>query len=314
MDNDITQEELVQLIYLAKKVLWSDEKIRKKIQEHKVNIVPANFYSDIPLVDEIENSFEYRPGNGDIFNNGLFDLVRMKKFMSEISVYASEFSPPTEECPSDNHQFYWKNPAFSYSDAMAYYCMIRHFKPAKIVEIGSGYSTIVANEALERNGSGKLILIEPYPKEFLQSLSCIDKIIRSFVQDISIDEFLALVESAEMLFIDSTHTVKIGSDCLYLYLVLMPRIDKDMIIHSHDVHLPSGMPKKQALEKHIYWTEQYLLFAYLLDNPRAEILFSSSFSHRKLPEESQNMMAGKYRPGGGSIWFSLKSSSSLYRG
>lgn len=311
MNKDITQEELTQLIYLAKKVLWSDEKTRRKIQEHKVNIVPANFYSDIPLVDEIENSFEYRLDNDDLYNFGLFESDRMKAFMSEISVYASEFSPPLESPSCDAHQFFWKNPAFSYSDAMAYYCIIRHFRPNRIIEIGSGYSTIVANQALDKNETGTLILIEPFPKEFLYKLSRIEKIFTSFVQDISVDDFMVLLESSDMLFIDSTHTVKIGSDCLYIYLVLMPRIQKDIIIHSHDIHLPFGMPKKPALEKHIYWTEQYLLFAYLLDNPRAKVLFGSAYSHRKLPEESREMMGGKYQSGGGSIWYRLKSRASL---
>ena len=311
MGENITEEELNQLIYLAKKVLWSDAEIRRKIQEHRVNIVPANFYSDIPLIDEIENSFEYRPGKDDLYNFGLFDADRMAGFIAEISTYASEFSPPRDAPPEDIYEFYWKNPAFSYSDAMAYYCIVRHLRPRKIIEIGSGYSTIVANQALEKNGSGTLILIEPYPKTFLYELSCVERLVTSLIQDVPLEEFLSLLDSADMLFIDSTHTVKIGSDCLYIYLIVMPRIQKDMIIHSHDIHLPFGMPKKQALEKHIYWTEQYLLYAYLLDNPRAEILFSSAYSHKKLPEAAQELMAGKYQSGGGSIWYLLKSQVSV---
>ena len=309
MYNDLSNKEIKTLIKLAKKVLWSSPAVRKKLQDEKVNVVPANFYSDIPLIDDIENSFEYRDPELEIYNSGIFNKDLVADFINSISAYAKEFSPP-EEGDTDNPKgFFWKNPAFSYSDAMSYYCVLRHFKPSHVLEIGSGFSTLVANEALEKNGNGTISLIEPYPKGFLKNL---DRIIESFAQDIPVSDFVDLVESSDVWFIDSTHTVKIGSDCLYIYLKVMPEISKDIVVHTHDVFLPFGMPKKNALEKHIYWTEQYLLYAYMLDNPKIEVLFGSNYAHRVLPDLLSKLMANKYPGGGGSIWYKLNGQSAKY--
>ena len=194
---------------------------------------------------------------------------------------------------------------------MSYYCVIRHLKPDCILEIGSGYSTLVADQALKKNGQGKLVLIEPDPKDFLIKLESVDKIIKSFVQDISVKDLLDLIEKCQIWFIDSTHTVKVGSDCLYLYLKIMPEIRKDITVHTHDIYLPFGIPKKKVLEQHIYWTEQYLLYAYMLDNPKIEVLFGSAYAQKKLPDLLKSLMRNKYPGGGGSLWYQLKGESTL---
>lgn len=309
MGDSIKEKELATLIRLAHKVLWADPEIRRRIQARKVNIVPANFYSDIPLVDEIHASFEYREADRAVYDAGLFDREALQQFLEQLYGYADEFDPPLEGDRENPAGFFWKNPAFSYCDAMAYYCMIRHFKPDHIVEIGSGFSTLVADHALKKNGSGKLTLIEPYPMAFLKTLESVETVIESFVQDIPVDTLVRLIESCGIWFIDSTHTVKIGSDCLYLYLRVMPAVKKDIIVHTHDVYLPFGPPKNRALEKHIYWTEQYLLYAYMLDNPKIEMLFGSYYAHQVLRPAAARLMANKYPSGGASIWYKLRGAS-----
>lgn len=309
MKSQLSKKELKTLIDLAKKVLWSDVGTRKILQDNKVNIVPANFYSDIPLIDEVNKSFEYREEGSEVYNSEIFNKNYLKGFIEKLYGYSEEFNPQTEGNREDPDGFFWGNPAFSYSDAMSYYCIIRHFKPDHILEIGSGFSTLVANEALMKNGKGKLTLIEPYPKNFLRKLDCVDTVIESFVQDIPVTELIELIESSDIWFIDSTHTVKVGSDCLYLYLLVMPEISKDIIIHSHDIHLPYGLPKKQVLEKHIYWTEQYLLYAYMLDNPKIDVLFSSAYANKELPDSLNQLMQGKYPKGGASIWYKLSAAT-----
>ncbi|MEM9772999.1 MAG: class I SAM-dependent methyltransferase [Chloroflexota bacterium] len=308
-ENNLTTEEIQQLTHLAKKVLWTSPEIRKQLQDQKVNVVPANFYSNIPLVDDIKNSFEYKGESYEPYNNGLFNKEKIESFIKSIAIYAEEFNPPLEKAEGTTNQFYWKNPAFSYADAMAYYCILRHFKPTRLFEIGSGYSTLVANQALLANGKGNIMMIEPYPMDFLKSLETVDQIIEKFAQDIPVTDFVDLVESADVWFIDSTHTVKIGSDCLYIYLKVMPNITKEILVHTHDVYLPYGMPQKSALERHIYWTEQYLLYAYMLDNPKVDIKFSSIYAKRTMPESTKSLMQNKYHGGGASIWYTLNENS-----
>lgn len=309
MNKELTSKELEQLISLAKRVLWSSPEVRKKLQDEKINIVPANFYSDIPLVDDILNSFEYRSPSSEIYNSEIFHRDNIAAFIDDISVYSSEFSPPQEGNVDRPQGFFWKNPAFSYADAMSYYCVIRHFKPNRVLEIGSGFSTLIADQAITKNGSGSITLIEPYPKEFLRRIKSVDNIIESFVQDISVSDLVSLVEASDIWFIDSTHTVKIGSDCLYIYLKVMPEISKDIVVHTHDVFLPFGVPQKKALEKHIYWTEQYLLYAYMLDNPKIEVLFGSAYVNSLMPSAMSKLMSNKFPGGGGSIWYKLNGMS-----
>lgn len=303
----LLKSEFDLLIKLAKKVLWADLETRELIQQHKLNITPANFYSNIPSVAEVRESFEYRDAEqqtGSYFSETIFSRERTENFLTDLYQYAKEFDPPLDKPTNNDRSFYWNNSSFSYMDAMSYYCIIRHFKPKRILEIGAGNSTLVANQALEANGLGDLVLIEPYPPEYLKNLELVSKTYKKIIQDFELKNLVSIVEEADILFIDSTHTVKVGSDCLFIYLKLMPEITKKMLVHAHDIALPYAQPKSK-IKNHIYWTEQYLLYAYLLDNPKARALAGSYFSQRKFPEISKELMGGKYADGGGSFWFEL---------
>ncbi len=307
---DLSPQELHTLVRLAKKVAWCDRDLKDYLQKQGVHIVPARYYCELPTVEEIIHSFEFRELATGAFNNAdIFCSVRMSHFVDQMMTYAQEFNPP--EAEQGDGQFYWKNPAFSYCDAMAYYCIIRMLKPTQILEIGSGFSTLVADAALKRNGFGHLVLIEPYPAAFLSQLSTVDRVIEKFVQDISLTMLVDLIEQGEIWFIDSTHTVKHGSDCLYIYLKAMPALQRDITIHSHDILLPFPYDQNRLIEKNITWTEQYLLYAYLLDNPRVEVLFGSAYSHKFLFQKVNQLMGGKYASGGGSLWYRLNAKSSV---
>jgi hypothetical protein len=306
---DLTRAELAELTRLSRKAVWAPPATRAWLQDKRINITPSTFYSGLPSVAEVEAAFEYRDPWSEMFNGGLFDAARMGTLMDALMMYAAEFAPPEHGDPGAPEGFFWRNPAFSFADAMAYYAMIRWLKPAGVVEIGSGFSTLIADQALRANGSGRLTLIEPYPKPFLRDLPTLDRLIERPVQDIPVGELTAMIEGAGLWFIDSTHAVKAGSDCLWIYLKVMPALRRDVVIHSHDVFLPYGYPKRQILDRHIYWTEQYLLYAYMLDNPRVEVMLSSAYSARALPEKTATLMQGRWPGGGGSLWYRLRSSA-----
>ncbi|MDT9341701.1 class I SAM-dependent methyltransferase [Trichodesmium erythraeum 21-75] len=312
IDQEIIHDELSLLVKLAKKVIWCDRATKQKIQKQGIHIIPARFYSEIPTVEEVENSFEYRDTEkGPNHSEEVFNQENMMNFLTDIQTYADEFNPPLSGNLENPNSFFWKNPAFSFSDAMAYYCIVRYLKPKQILEVGSGYSTLVANEALKKNGDGKIVIIEPYPKQFLYQLDTVETITTKFVQDIPVSEFVGLLGEGDIFFIDSTHTVKNGSDCLYLYLKIMPEINNNVLVHTHDVKLPFPYNQKDLIEKNITWTEQYLLYAYLLDNPKVEVVFSSMFLHKFFPKQAEMFMRGKYKDGGASIWYRLNGSQQV---
>jgi hypothetical protein len=299
----LTPAEIADLTRLARRALWAPVETRRAIQAGRVNVVPANFYSTVPLLDEIGTSFEYATPGEEHYNGGLFDPAAMTAEIAAMLPFAAEFDPPLDGDREAPAGFFWRNPAFSFSDAVAYYAMIRRERPRQVVEVGSGFSTLVADMALRRNGEGSLVLIEPYPKPFLRGLATVERLIERPVQAIPVPELAAMVEAAGMWFIDSTHTVKTGSDCLWLYLKVMPALARDVLIHAHDIFLPFGMPRGHAMEKHIYWTEQYLLYAYLLGNSRTRVVFSSTYAQARLRPETDRLMHGRFGGGGGSIWF-----------
>jgi hypothetical protein len=303
----MSEAELQQLIALARTALWQDREVKRRLQAAGVNLTPANFYSSVPLVQEVEDSFELAEEAAGIApwqSGGLFPRERLLAFAAEIGRFAAEFAPPET---GDRHApdgFFWSNPAFSGCDALAYYCMLRHLKPQRVVEVGSGFSTLVADMALRANGFGEIVCVDPFPPAFLSSIASVARVDPRPAQSIPADEMVALVESAQVWFIDSTHTVKAGSDCLYLYLRVMPRVRTPVVCHSHDVFLPYALPAKWALELNVFWTEQYLLLAWLLDNPRAEVLFGSNWLRRAEPEAFSGFMRGR-EARGASFWYGL---------
>lgn len=294
------------LIAILKRLIWAPLAIREELQKDGVNVVPANFYSNTPSIEEIHNSFEYATQEPPYLNNGLFNAAFMERVLTILMPYAAEFEPPqngNEELPVG---YFWNNSQFSYSDAMSCYAMVRYIKPHRIIEVGSGFSSLICSSALIENGVGEMYCIEPYPRPFLHNVPCVKQLIQKSVQQVSIDFFNDLLRDGDILFIDSTHTVKIGSDCLHIYLKILPALRHRIMVHVHDIFLPDALPQDWALSKHIYWTEQYLLLAYLLDNPRVTVWFGSNYHLRQNRKALNDFMHGRFQSGGGSFWFEIK--------
>lgn len=288
-----------------KRLVWAPEEIREELQKNGVNVIPANYYSNIPSIDEVRNSFEYATKEPPYLDCGIFNDTLMLSVLAELMPYVAEFNPPKEGNEEDPSGFFWDNSQFSHSDAMSCYALLRHLKPRRVIEIGSGFSTLVTSVAIANNGQGEIICIEPYPRQFLGKVAGVTQLIQKPVQQIPLDFFNDTLSNGDVIFIDSTHTVKTGSDCLYLYLKVLPALRHRCMIHVHDVFLPDAMPKEWALSKQIYWTEQYLLLAYLLDNPRVRCWFGSHYHLRLHQELLAKFMHGQANAGGGSFWFEL---------
>jgi hypothetical protein len=293
------------LAVMLKRLVWAPAAVRDELQRSGVNVVPANFYSNIPSIEEVRDSFEYATPLPPYLDTRIFDDGLMLSFLEQLMPYAAEFDPPQDGDENAPAGFFWRNSQFSHSDAMSCYAMIRHLRPRRVLEVGSGFSTLAASAALARNGSGEIVCIEPYPRPFLVGIPGVRELIRKPVQEMPAEFFNDMLDDGDILFIDSTHTVKTGSDCLHLYLRVLPALRKRVVVHVHDVFLPDAMPQAWALEKQIYWTEQYLLLAYLLDNPRTTVWFGSHYHLRQHPEKLADFMRGRAGTGGGSFWFEL---------
>lgn len=288
----------------AQAMLWANKEDRQQLEKTGVKIAPCNFYSNIPSITEIENSYEYTNSAAppystcNIFGSPASSMALLEK----LTTYSAEFQPPEDGDDIAPTGFFWKNSQFSHADAMSYYAFLRHLKPNKVIEIGSGFSTLVAIDAINRVGGGEIMCIEPFPRKFLEQSNAVS-LIKKPAQDITIKWLNDNLNDGDVLFIDSTHTVKTGSECLHIYLRLLPQIRHRIYIHVHDIFLPFGMPQTWLLDHHIYWTEQYLLLAFLLDNPKASFLFGSSYHQWANESALKTFMHGRAAAGGGSFWF-----------
>ncbi|MFD2207938.1 class I SAM-dependent methyltransferase [Kiloniella antarctica] len=172
-------------------------------------------------------------------------------------------------------EFYFNNSFFESGDAEYWYQLIRLKKPKKIIEIGSGSSTLLARKAIAKNQkedpgySCQHVCIEPYERPWLEEVGV--TIIRSPVEEVGVD-FFSMLDGNDILFIDSSHIIRPEGDVLFEYLELLPSLKKGVIVHVHDIFSPRNYLKEWLSTDVVFWNEQYLLEAFLSQNDNWKII------------------------------------------
>ncbi len=196
---------------------------------------------------------------------------------------AFDFKNEILEIPMDKPEtlgYYYNNPSFGSGDAEYLYCMIRHFKPKTMLEVGSGNSTLLSTKAIQKNREEQPdytchhLCIEPYEEPWLETLNL--EVIRKPVETLDIDLFKQL-QKDDILFIDSSHIIRAQGDVLHLILTVLPQLNKGVIIHFHDIFTPRDYPEKWLIQDHYLWNEQYILEAFLLYNDHFEIIGATNY-------------------------------------
>ena len=191
---------------------------------------------------------------------------------------------------NSNINFNIDNNFFERGDAEIYYQIIRHFKPKKIIEIGSGQSTLISLEAIKKNKienqiSTQLISIEPYENKWLEDLNI--EIIRKKIEDIDLELCISL-ESDDILFIDSSHIIRPQGDILKEFLEILPLLKPGVIVHIHDIYTPRNYPERWLKKENRFYNEQYLLEAMLDNSSRYSILLGLNFLKNDYFNELKN--------------------------
>ena len=202
--------------------------------------------------------------------------------------------------------FYTRNSQFSWLDARALFALLREWRPRRIVEVGSGYSSLLMADVNRRflGGDCEISCIEPYPRPFLQAgVPGIARLLVQRVQDVPLQEFSRL-EAGDVLFIDSSHVAKTGSDVNHLYFEVLPRLAPGVRIHVHDIFLPHDYPQDWAVTDNRSWNEQYLLRALLMYSKAFRVVFGCSYAFHRFPEDVRAALAlpSGSAFGGGSFW------------
>lgn len=190
---------------------------------------------------------------------------------------------------SNKASFYYDNPNFAEGDAECLYSLVRLCKPERIIEIGSGYSTMMAREAIKQNKRDDLqyqcrhICIEPYEMKWLENISGI-QIIRQKVEDTGIGLFFELTNN-DILFIDSSHMIRPQGDVLHELLEILPILNPGVLVHIHDIFTPRDYLEHWLLDEVKFWNEQYLLEAFLSCNSQYEIILALNFLSHRYPSQ-----------------------------
>ena len=264
------------------------------------HVTPVHFYQPIPDTQSLPETLWTHPS--DLAGVEMNETTQLELLREHIPKFRDEYEQLPTSSPGREKGFYVNNTLFGGVDALVAYCMVRHFKPRTIIEVGSGFSSLVLGQAAERNKRAGLICIEPFPREFLrEGFPGLRSLIEKKVQDIEL-EFFSQLESDDILFIDSSHTVKIGSDVNYLFLEVLPRLRPGVIVHVHDIFLPFEYRRDWVLDELRFWTEQYLLQAFLAFNSEFEVLMANSYLKHCHEEDLKAAFPTLSRWEGGSFW------------
>jgi len=202
-----------------------------------------------------------------------FNFETQLELFSKILNYAEEFNYPENQNLEDIDRYFIKNEMYEELDGFILYAMIRHFKPKKIIEIGSGHSTKLCVDASNKNYNNCLITcIEPYRSNVIENLNV--RIVKEKVENCPLSIFDTL-EKNDFLIIDSSHIIKPYGDVIWEYLHILPKLKPGVIVHIHDIFLPFDYPKQWMQKEYRLYTEQWLLAAFLYQNNLWDVLFSA---------------------------------------
>jgi hypothetical protein len=276
--------------------------LRRATSKAGLQVVAKTFYSPIPDLEKLPaGTFErvsQLPGL-------TWELDGQVRFVHEqLGSAMRAFQPPL--AADANRWQYVPAESYSLADATLLYAMLRTLRPRRVVELGSGQSTLVSAQAARDNAAdGDLLELEvydPYPSVVTEELPGLARLERLAAQDVPMAAFERL-SAGDVLFVDTTHTVKLGGDVNFIVLEVLPRLADGVVVHLHDIFLPYEYPRTWLEDYGLYWTEQYLVQAFLAFNARYEVLVAL----HALQRDRREQMSAVLTPSaldwpGGAFW------------
>ena len=244
-------------------------------------VLPKHYYVPIPDLHELRRTRGRWARRSEMRGVGIDLAAQAERLVELVQPFEPEYRA--------NHAYRTATagacgPGFGAIEAQALHGFVRGARPRRIVEVGSGVSTycmIEAGRLNAREGMPTAITcIEPYPSPWLRQAPV--ELIARPIEEVPLELFDGL-EAGDLLFIDSTHTVRVGGDVMRIVMEILPRLPPGVFIHFHDIYLPYDF-QRDADRSLFQWMETALLHAYLIDNARIEIVFCLSQLHYDRPE------------------------------
>ena len=284
--------------------------MQAEVERHKRYLwaPPGHFYSPVvdptdphvqQLLAEESRRFEMTCPDVAIDEDAMLDLAR------QFSAYYPEVPFPEEETPG--RRYYFNNASFSYADAITLFCMLRHYRPKRLVEVGVGFSSAAFMDTNDAFFSGQIdaTFIDPFPETLLSRLSA-DDVYRSRVLALTIQsaprELFAALDENDILFLDTSHVSKTASDVNYYLFHILPFLKKGVIIHIHDIIYPFEYPARWTTRDNRSWNEAFVLRAFLAYNDAFRVIFFNDLMYLKHRAAIEPMLPLCLRNSGSSLW------------
>ena len=271
----------------------------------QLSVLPGHYYSPLPNLDDIRRReariFDRAPRE---FPGVALHEAEQLALLDELAAFYAE--QPFPESPREDIRYHYDNEWFFWADGVVLYAMLRHLKPRRVIEIGSGYSSSLMLDVNERFFAGAIDLtfLEPYPERLYSRIRPGDRdsatILVQDLQELDLSPFEAL-QANDVLFIDSSHVAKTGSEVNYLFFEILPALAPGVYVHIHDVHYPFEYPREWVYDRRA-WNEAYLVRAFLQYNERFRIAFWGSFLQRFHASRLREAMPLAQRGAAASLW------------
>ncbi len=286
---------------------WYMKNLYNKIEQQGF-FNAGHYYSPIPHKEDIKlpnnKNNDLKPHLPDIKLN----RENQKQILNDYQQFYRDL--PFPENKKKEFRYYYNNDYFSYSDAIFLFSFLLKNKPKKIIEIGSGFSSAVILDTIEYffPKHPDITFIEPYPERLNKLIFQKDRnnytLINKKLQEASIDIFSQL-NAGDLLFIDSSHVIKYGSDLQTLFFNILPYLPGGVFVHFHDIFYPFEYPY-EWLKKGIYWNEIYFLRAFLSYNNNWDIYFFNTYVIDEFEDIISKNMPQCLKNKGGSLYIQKK--------
>lgn len=264
---------------------------------------PGHFYSPIPAPDDIARRIAAGPSPIDARE---LDLDHDGQAARLEALAAHYGSLPFGEAPAPGRRYHFANDFFAYGDAVFLHCFLARYRPGRIIEVGGGYSTAAmldSQDALALRSA--MTVIEPWPERLWSLLTLpgdddrID-LVQAPVQALTPRAF-ATLHAGDLLFIDSSHVLKCGSDLQFLLFEVLPTLPPGVFVHFHDIFYPFEYPR-DWLEEGRFWNESYALRALLAGSRSWAIELFNSYVGEHFADFLAERMPLVTRNVGGSLY------------
>jgi len=268
-------------------------------------VPPGHYYSPIPSIADIEGSAGRAPAAHVAVVPGIdLDEAGQLRLLHELAAHYP--SMPFTDTGSPGLRFQFDNPSYSYGDGILFHTMLRHLRPKQVIEVGSGHTSALLLDTNEHflGGSVQTCFIEPHPDLLFSLMTEADRrqarVMPSRLQDVDLALFETL-QARDILFVDSTHVSKVGSDVNYLFFEILPRLAPGTFVHLHDIFPGFEYPIHWMREGRA-WNEQYILRAFLEFNTSFKIRLFGNYMIQRDPEWFRAHMPLCLKNPGGAFW------------